>query len=527
MYNATLSLNGSENIYTYTVSGFIPGNAFNYRVSAYDNNNNTATTLWKMESIPDETYPICNDFGYTETLINHSFIQIDFWIDAVDSFGPIEDIDILINHFNGTNWETTEGKMTGSGPMYSYSIFLHCNRTFNYSIQIYDGKPNIIYVGNSSMRSYWGPVIIDSNIIQKSDDSVLIWANITDWGSGVAEVVLEYEYISQGGRAASIQTETVPMEFNGSLYVADLTFSESGSITWTIIAKDASNQLITTDSTSQPFIVNISTESVVWEDLILVILAVGIIPLVFVFAVARVRRRRQRKVTAKKQKEMEIAQRFTDVLSIRSIICRNENGMAFYTENFLTETQDLDLTAGLTSAVSSLVAEVSQRAMKKGEFNLLEREGFSILSHHGKYSTVSLISEGKLSNFMKNKLAMLHDLIESRFSQEELEDPNLGDYPDIVRGMIYKQLNVGLLSKLTLDFARFEEHEKIFTDKERKYLEFLKGLPSLGENQIQFYITTFTSSITRHGVPLVKAYALLEKCFQLRIIYPISLEPRV
>ena len=78
-----------------------------------------------------------------------------------------------------------------------------------------------------------------------------------------------------------------------------------------------------------------------------------------------------------------------------------------------------------------------------------------------------------------------------------------------------------------MDFARFEEHEKIFTEKERKYLEFLKGLPSLGENQIQFYVTTFTSSITRHGVPLVKAYALLEKCFQLRIIYPISLEPRV
>ena len=42
-FTELLAWNGSENIYTYTVSGFIPGNAFNYRVSAYDNNNNIAT----------------------------------------------------------------------------------------------------------------------------------------------------------------------------------------------------------------------------------------------------------------------------------------------------------------------------------------------------------------------------------------------------------------------------------------------------------------------------------------------------
>ncbi len=526
-FNETMSWNGSENIYTYTVSGFTPGNAFNYRIGAYDSNNNTVTTLWKMETIPDETSPICNDFGYIETLINHSFTRIDFWADAIDPFGPIVGVDIFITYFNGTSQVLITGAMTGTGSNYSYSVFLHCNRTFNYSILIYDGKPNVIQVGNTNMRTYWGPVIIDANIVQKTDNTMLAWANISDWGSGVAEVVLEYNFIPQGGHAAQLQVTTVPMEFNGSLYVASITFSESGSFTWTIIAKDASNTLISTKSALQPFIVGIPAEDVVWEDLLPLIIIFSIIPLVLVFAVTRVRRRRQRKVAVKKQIEIEIAQRFNDVLSIRSIICRNESGMPFYTENFLTESQDLDLTAGLTSAVSSLVTEVSQRAMKKGEFNLLEREGFSIMSRHGEYSTISLISEGRLSSFMKNKLSELHNTIESRFSQQELEDPSMGDYPEEIRGMVYKHLNVGLLSKLAVNFIRFKEQEEYFNEKERRQLDLIKELPPMNDGSIRFYVTTFTSSLTRSGVSLVNAYTLLEKCFQLRIIYPISLEPRV
>jgi hypothetical protein len=360
-----------------------------------------------------------------------------------------------------------------------------------------------------------------------TDDTVMIWADISDWGSGVGEVVLEYEFTHLGGQAAHVQVETVPMEFNGSLYLASLTFSESGSLTWTIIAKDDSNTLIATSPATQPFIVSILGDSVVWEDIVPIILVVSAIPLILVFAVARVRRRRHKIASVKKQKEKEVTQQFTDVLSIRSIICRNNFGMPFYTENFLAESQDLDLTAGLTSAVSSLVTEVSQRAMKKGEFNLLEREGFSILSHHGENSTISLVSEGRLSSFMKGKIAELHEALESRFSQQELEDPSLGDYPEEIRGMVYKHLNVGLLSKLTVNFARFDEQVKKFTESEQKQLNFLRELPRMNDGQIHLYVPTFTSSIIHHGVSLVKAYALLEKCFRLRIIYPISLEPRV
>ncbi|MCK5346510.1 MAG: hypothetical protein KAR20_24040, partial [Candidatus Heimdallarchaeota archaeon] len=272
----------------------------------------------------------------------------------------------------------------------------------------------------------------------------------------------------------------------------------------------------------QPFFVSLPTESVIWEDLLPVIIAVAIIPLVLVFAIASVRRRRSRRIQQKKDIERAIAQRFTDILSMRSIICRNNHGIPFYTTTFLAEDQDLDLTAGLASAVSSLVSEVSQRAMKKGEFDLIEREGFSILSHHGEYSTISLVSEGKLSSYMRERIAKLHNKLESRFTQEQLEDPMFGDHPELIQGLVYKHLNVGLLSKLTIDFQRFKEHKKDFSADERKFISYLAEIPPLDDGQISFYITTFTSSITRHGASLALAYTLLEKCFKLRIIYPIT-----
>ncbi|WP_455464107.1 hypothetical protein, partial [Candidatus Hodarchaeum mangrovi] len=166
IFNETMSKNGSENIYTYTVSGFVPGNAFNYRISAYDNCNNLAITHWNMEIIEDKSPPIVKDFGYIETLINHSFSRLNFWVDATDYFGSINAAEITIDYFNGTSWINLFGRMSLIASKYSYSTYIHCNCTFNYSILIYDGKPNFILVENVSLKTYWGPVIIDAGIFQ-------------------------------------------------------------------------------------------------------------------------------------------------------------------------------------------------------------------------------------------------------------------------------------------------------------------------------------------------------------------------
>jgi hypothetical protein len=525
-YNETMIWNGSENIFTYTVSGFVPGNAFTYRVSAFDNSNNSEVTFWIKANIEDKTPPINNGFGYTESLVNHTFTRLNFWVEAVDTFGPIIGATVTIFYLENGLWKFSLGEMLDTGNFYSYSQYLNCNTTFNYSIQVSDAKPNIITMNETNLRTYWGPVIIEVGIQQYIDHSLIVWANVSDWGSGVTEVILEYEFTPQGGSGSEIsrtEAQIVNMDFNGTLYVSTLTFSETGSLGWSISAKDDLNSFSDIKSSSQPFIVNFPSKGLSLEEFLPIIITVAVTPLVIAFAIVSMRRRRSRKIERKQNIEKAIAQRFTDILSIRSVICRNNNGIAFYSKTFLEEGRDLDLTAGLTSAVSDLVSEVSQRAINRGEFDLIEREGFSILSHHGDYSTISIVSEGKLSNYMKDKITNLHDDLESHFTKEKLEDPIFETGNEVIQGLVYKYLNVGLLSKLTVDFNRFKKHEKRFSEEERKIIRYLAEILPLHDGRITFYVTTFTSSITRQGVSLAKAYSLLEKCFMLRIIYPINL----
>ncbi|MFX1336634.1 MAG: carboxypeptidase-like regulatory domain-containing protein [Promethearchaeota archaeon] len=525
-YNVSMIWNGSEDFYTYTVSGFVPGNAFTYRISAFDNCNNSVITFWVKANIEDNSPPIINEFGYEEILMNHTSVRLNFWVDAMDVFGPVIGTEIVIDYFDDGLWNSINGEMTYIGNIYSYFLILPCNTTFNYSIQVFDAKPNIILLNDSNLRTYWGPVIIDAGVVQQLDNSLLIWANVSDWGSGVTEVTLEYEFEPQGGSGSEVlrsNVKTVNLEFNGTLYITILSFSETGAFSWTISAKDDVHSFISTKSSFEPFFVSLPSPSLNWEVILPLIITVAITPLVIAFAIVSVRRRHSRSIEKKKHIERVITQRFSEILSIRSIICRNNNGLAFYTKTFMEEGQDLDLAAGLTSAVSALVSEVSRRAIKKGEFDLIEREDFSILSHRGEYSTISVVSEGKLGSYSRERITDLHNTLESHFTQENLEDPMFGDHNEYVQGLVYKYLNLSILSKLTIDFNRFKAHEKKFSKDERKFINYLGEIPPLRDGLITFYVPTFTSSITRHGVSMAKAYSLLEKCFELRIVYPIAL----
>jgi len=91
---------------------------------------------------------------------------------ATDSRDGVE---LTVDYFDGSTWISTTKDMFGNGPQYSYSVNLPCNHTFNYSIQVYDAQPNIIIVGNTSLRAYWGPVIIDMGILQNTENSILVW----------------------------------------------------------------------------------------------------------------------------------------------------------------------------------------------------------------------------------------------------------------------------------------------------------------------------------------------------------------
>jgi hypothetical protein len=272
----------------------------------------------------------------------------------------------------------------------------------------------------------------------------------------------------------------------------------------------------------EPYFFDVPINSLKWSDLIPLLVVVGVISAILVtvalVTVTLARKRRQTRIRAQKRKQKGIVDRSSDIFSLRVLICRNHFGLAFYTENFVGSDQDEDMIAGLTSAMSSMVTDIVQRDINSGEFDTLEREGFSILSYHGKYTTISLISEEKLSSFMKTKMRELANQIESRFTQEELEGPLVSELKERTKKLVYEILPLGLRHPLTVDYKLLKEKKKYFKKNERKWFDYVSKIPSFIDGQLAFYSLTFISSLALHGIPLVKSFNFLDRCYKLGII---------
>ncbi|MFX0207413.1 MAG: carboxypeptidase-like regulatory domain-containing protein, partial [Candidatus Hodarchaeota archaeon] len=335
-YEHKMTWNGSGNYYTYSVSGFKPENAFSYRISTQDNSGNSYTTELLPVLIIDKTPPIYDSFGWFEVFENHEYSILTFWTEARDSFGSELGVNLTIAIYDASDIITNTFQMKFNGTAYiKSSIHIEYNTLFNYTIIIFDTNANnTITIENTNLRSYWGPVIYSANVDQ-IDNTLLIWANVSDYGSGIAEVYLEYDYQREnsglGSAFWSIQVNTKEMHFNGSLYVTELTFDETGTFTWTIIVKSKTGNfnVLYLDAEPYPYIRTIKPMGI--EEILLVLTLVGGIPIIFAFIVVSLRKRRQRILRVKLHKEQEIVEHFSDILSIRGLIFRNNAGLPFYT----------------------------------------------------------------------------------------------------------------------------------------------------------------------------------------------------
>ncbi|MFX0185925.1 MAG: hypothetical protein ACFE95_22805, partial [Candidatus Hodarchaeota archaeon] len=410
------------------------------------------------------------------------------------------------------------------------NITYHLN--FSYFFEVTDlgvikGYYNLgTYTKNQvvQMPDVWAPVIHDAGVEKADNETLVIWALITDWGSNVSEAQVEYQFFSEEGMGigAEVTTQEVLMQDNGTHYTVNLTFSTSGTLRWVIKAVDHENNshIYSTPQdyfyiSSQPFIKPQELNP-------LFFLAVSLITVIVISFVLLIKRSYQKRIAVQKKRQKEIVDKGSDIFSLRAIICRNQFGLAFYTENFIGSGQDEDMIAGLTSAMSSMVTEIAQQEIGSGEFDSLEREGFNILSYHGESFTISIISEEKLSSFMKMKMRELANQIESHFTKEELESSLISEFKERAKRLIYETLPLGLLQPLTVDFNLLEQEKKHFKKNEVKWLDYIAEIPSFIDGQQAFYAMTFISSLTVRGIPLVKAFHFLDRCYELGVIQNFS-----
>ncbi|MFX0087788.1 MAG: hypothetical protein ACFFAU_19205, partial [Candidatus Hodarchaeota archaeon] len=143
IYTVQMDWNGTGNFFCYKLPVlFEPGEAFAYNLSAYDVRNNNATTDLEFYSVQDKVNPVINQVKIDQDHTNHTHVLLDFKINALDPFGNIENAFLTIKYTLNSEQQEEIVEMILEGEYYTAEIYLLCNLSCNYEIQILDEALN-------------------------------------------------------------------------------------------------------------------------------------------------------------------------------------------------------------------------------------------------------------------------------------------------------------------------------------------------------------------------------------------------
>ncbi len=140
IFYETLVNNGTKNIYVYERGGFTPQMTFVFfEIEASDLANNIYITPYSRAPIEDKIPPHYDDFSIIpqQSYLNRTHVNLDFWIEAFDSFG------ILTSVFVNISYEDHYSNYTllKFGDLYktSSSIIRNANTSYSFELVIVDG----------------------------------------------------------------------------------------------------------------------------------------------------------------------------------------------------------------------------------------------------------------------------------------------------------------------------------------------------------------------------------------------------
>ncbi len=525
IFNETMIENGTNSMFTHSVSGFVPGNAFNYRIISFDNSNNTYISSWHIFIITDDTPPVCNGFGFNESLVNHSHTEIEFWADATDPFGSINWITITIDYFiyENSTWITICKNMSYSTSLdlYIYSMVMECNQTFNYYIEVSDSTQSVI-ISNNDLRTYWGPVIIESNIEPISGNFLRIWANVTDWGSGIDKVELFYEFINQGTGATVKEFMTLEMTSNGTLYVTSLEFGEPGTLNWQIVVYDALNAInvVYSEQRNYLFLPESSPTDISFEQVALII---GVSSLIFILLFVSYSTYRKN-VIEKMDELLSTQAKLASITNIYTILVTTDTGLPVFNLNnvlYKPDSSRQDVLSGLSVGIDSFLEsfqsdfisyllEPSSRSESPSagqiKTSAIVKNQIQILIVSTQHYKIFLFTKEKPIEFIKSSFVSIARLLEEKLPHNDFGIIDETLTIPVVANVINHFFPLHLLSAFTLNCQRIYEldkEEKTETSIEisknallgLKRLAILKSTQEVGTSRSKTQINSFNNAV--------------------------------
>ncbi|MHA2245664.1 MAG: carboxypeptidase-like regulatory domain-containing protein [Candidatus Hodarchaeales archaeon] len=402
------------------------------------------------------------------------------------TYDPLDDHNVTLTVFDDTSesWILNETLMPSNGSHYTYHVSIAYLHDYSYTIKVIDsgvitGYYNSSLRSNSSLMSdEWRPIFENPPQFYEYNGTVNVWVNVSDWGSGVTEVRLYYEFTpSNGGEGG--QNNYITMEYNGSLYIAELSFNETGSLKWFIEAYDnggASSTEIVESNTEVDIPNPIIFLGFTLEQIILIIILTILVLFAILFGGITI----QRKRSVTYQRIQQIKNKLAIIPNVYTILVSTEVGVPIFAITNILYQKDgtLDdelsgLSVGIDSFLQSFQSDFMEQVQQQSseystEMGEDETIRISVIEQH-KIQIMILASQTyRIFVFLKEQPSKFVREAFYKAIKEIEKDifiPNLGIVDETVfspqvEAILRKYFPITLLMPFIIDIARLTKFDE-------------------------------------------------------------------
>lgn len=485
-WTSEMIYNGSHYIYSIQ---FIRNNSFSYNLQIYDEALNINETPILSHKTLDFQPSTALDYGVEFSISELKAGEGRFWIlvDDTSEEYSLEDhfVNLSVRDETLGMWIINKKLMKSNGTHYIYNLSIPYLHNFSYVMQLIDGgvlggyyDPSQ-YSNSSQMLDYWRPIIVSSGIDQVNETTIIVWANVSDWGSGVTDVNLSYEFkpIRSNGGAGS-QFNEIRMEFNESLYIAELTFSETGTLTWFIEAYDIRDSSISSQEeytflsqTEQPELFGLTL-----LQIILIIIVTVLVLTIILFG----GRTFQRKRSVTYYKTQEIKDKLAIIPNVYTILVSTEVGVPILTVTNILYQKDesLDdalsgLSVGIDTFLQSFQSDFMQQVQQQSseystEMGKDENIRISVIEQHQIQIMIIASQNYRIFVFLKEKPSIfVREVFYKAIKdiEKNIFIPNLGIVDETLFGpqvetILRKNFPITLLMPFIIDIAKLTKFDE-------------------------------------------------------------------
>ncbi|UCG04556.1 MAG: DUF2341 domain-containing protein [Candidatus Heimdallarchaeota archaeon] len=239
---AKMHYNGTHYIHSITMDC---NQSFNYNILLYDKAFNNLSIGEINQKTSDFQPARMVNYGINASVSNIG--EILFWCKIHD---PFNSHNVTLSVIDNTldKWILIETRMISNEIHYTFMLPIEYMHNFSYYMRIIDYGvlegyyEASIYTNSSQMFDWWEPIIHLAGIEEINRTTVLFWVNVSDWGSGVSEVYLNYEFTSPentGGFGSDLHINRVLMTFNQTYHITELSFTRTVTFKWFIEVYDS------------------------------------------------------------------------------------------------------------------------------------------------------------------------------------------------------------------------------------------------------------------------------------------------